>query len=149
MNLTLRNPGTRSILSDWINPERLFMRDLFDFDRELPVLGTTVPSVNIQETDKNFLFEFAAPGLERKDFTIEVDNHVLTISSEKEESKDEKDNGYRRKEYSYNSFKRSFSLPENVKEESIDAKYENGILKVTVPKETEAKVQTAKKITVS
>ena len=147
MNLTLRNPATRSMLSDWINPESLFMRDLFDFNRDLPVPGTTVPSVNIQETEKNFVFEFAAPGLERKDFNIELDNHILTVSSEKEEMKDEKENVYSRREYSYSFFKRSFSLPENVREENIDAKYENGILKVTVPKE-DLKVTTAKKISV-
>jgi HSP20 family protein len=133
-----------------MNPESLLTRDFFDFANDffIPRIGTTVPSVNIHETAKEFVFELAAPGLERKDFNIELDNHVLTISSEKEEKKEEKENGYFRKEYSFNSFKRSFSLPENVKEAGIDAKYENGILKVTVPKAKETTTPTPRKISV-
>jgi HSP20 family protein len=150
MSLALRTPTIPSILKDWTNPESMLMRDFFDLgsDFVFPRVGMTIPSVNIQETPKDFIFELAAPGLERKDFNIELDNHVLTISSEKEEKKDEKENGYYRKEYSFNSFKRSFTLPENVKEANIDAKYENGILKVVVPKVKETISQAPKKIAV-
>jgi HSP20 family protein len=150
MNLTLKTPAMPRIMADWLSPEKFFGRDLFDFDNDfiVPRLGVTTPSVNIRETSKEYLFEFAAPGLERKDFSIELDNHVLTISAEKEEKTEEKENGYFRKEYSYNSFKRSFTLPENVKEAGIDAKYENGILKVVVPKVKETIVQQPKKIAV-
>ena len=101
------------------------------------------------ETNKEFKLELAAPGLERKDFNVEIENHVLKISAEKEEEKSEKNGGYSRREYSFNSFSRSFSLPENVKEGSIDAKYENGVLKVSIPKEKETSVKPAQKVTVS
>ena len=151
MSLALRTrSGLPTLLTDWFKPA-LFDRDIFDFDSEFfPARpGVNVPSVNMKETPKEFLLEVAAPGLERKDFNIEVKNGTLCISAEKEEDKKE-DNGYFRREYTYNSFSRSFTLPENVKKDKIDAKYDNGILKVSLPKikETPAE-QTAKKITVS
>jgi HSP20 family protein len=138
------------VLADWLRPESLLSRDFFDFGNDffVPRLGVTVPSVNIMETPKHYSFEVAAPGLERKDFNIELDNHTLIISAEKEENKEEKENGYFRKEYSFNTFSRSFTLPENVEEAKIDAKYENGILRVTVPKAKETPVHTPKKISV-
>ena len=138
-------------LSDW--PSSLLDRDFFDVESNmLPArLGVNIPSVNIRETPKEYVLEVAAPGLERKDFNIEVDNRTLTISAEKEEKKEEKreEDGYSRKEYSFNSFSRSFTLPDNVKDSDIDAKYDNGILKVTVPKEKETAGKAVKKITVS
>lgn len=154
MSLTLRpTTGLSRLLSDWPTPDALFDRDLFDFPSRLfPTrLGINVPSVNIRETPKEFTLEVAAPGLERKDFNIAVENRMLTISSEKEEKKEEKEgeDGYSRKEYSYNSFSRSFSLPENVKEDNIDAKYENGILTVHVPKAKETTAKQVHKIAVS
>jgi HSP20 family protein len=113
-------------------------------------LGVNIPSVNIKETPKDYVLEVAAPGLERKDFNLEVINDTLTISAEKEVEKDEKQdkNGFSRREYSFNSFSRSFLLPENAKQSDIDAKYENGILKVTVPKAEETPRE-PKKINVS
>ena len=80
------------------------------------------------------LVELAAPGLEKKDFKIELENQVLTVSSEKEEEKKEETKNFKRREFSYNSFSRSFQLPEDVLSDKIDAKYENGILKLSVPK---------------
>ena len=150
MNSTVKTPGMPKVLTDWLRPESLLGRDFFDFGSDffVPRLGVTVPSVNIRETGKEYIFEVAAPGLERKDFDLELENHVLKISVEKEEKTEDKDNGYYRKEYSFSSFARSFTLPENVKEGSIDAKYENGILRVTVPKAKEAPVQPVKKISV-
>ena len=113
-------------------------------------LGINVPSVNIRETPKDYILEVAAPGMERKDFNIEIDNHTLCISAEKEEKKEEKEeNRYSRKEYSFNSFSRYFTLPDDVKENNIDAKYENGILKLTVPKAKESTPNAVKKIAVS
>jgi HSP20 family protein len=147
MNLTLRTP---SLIGDWLRPEALLGRDFFDFENEffVPRLGVTVPSVNIRETEKEFLFDMAAPGLERKDFNIELDHHVLTISAEKETKKEGKENGYSRKEYSFNSFSRAFTLPDNIKEGAIDAKYENGVLQVHIPKAKETPSPAAKKISV-
>ena len=152
MKLTTRpQQGLSRLFSDW--PANLLDRDFFDFGSDLfPArLGVNIPSVNIRETPKEFILEVAAPGLERKDFNIEVDNHTLRISAEKEEDKEEKkeDDGYSRKEYSFSSFTRSFALPEDVKENDIDAKYENGILKLSVPKAKEGVPKAVKKITVS
>lgn len=143
--------GLSRLLSDW--PTSLFDRDFFDVESGLlPArLGVNIPSVNVRETPKEYLLEVAAPGLERKDFRIEVDDHTLSISAEKEENKEEKteSNGYTRKEYSFNSFSRSFTLPDGIKEGNIDAKYENGILMVTLPKTKENAARPVKKIEVS
>ena len=151
MNLTLR-PTTSlgGVFSDWLRPDTIFDKDFFDTEVFPTRLGVNVPSVNIKETSKGYTLEVAAPGLERKDFNVEVENHTLTISAKKEEKKEEKkeDEGYSRKEYSYNSFSRSFALPENVKEGDIDARYENGILMVLVPKVKETPVKPAQKIVV-
>jgi HSP20 family protein len=151
MNLTTKkNGGLPSLVSDFFGAS-LFDRDFFDLDSDLfpSRLGINVPTANVMETNKEFKLELAAPGLERKDFNVEIENHVLKISAEKEEEKSEKNGGYSRREYSFNSFSRSFSLPENVKEGSIDAKYENGVLKVSIPKEKETSVKPAQKVTVS
>lgn len=99
----------------------------------------TVPAVNITENKDDYRISVAAPGLKKNDFNIDVDGNMLTISSEKEESKQEKDEKYTRKEYSYSSFSRSFSLPEEVNQEKIEATYEDGILKVMLPKKEEAR----------
>jgi HSP20 family protein len=141
-----------SMLMDWPMPTTLFGPDFLDDNFEFPSLnrlGVTVPSVNVSETPKEYKLELAAPGLERKDFKIEVDNHTLCISAEKEEEKKENENDYTRREYSFNSFSRSFTLPENVKESSIDAKYENGVLKVLIPKQKETPAKITRQIQVS
>jgi HSP20 family protein len=97
------------------------------------------PSVNLKESDNSFEIEIAAPGLNKKDFNIEVDDGVLTISSESKEEKSEENINYSRKEFSFSSFSRSFNLPESVDADKIGAKYENGILMVDIPKKEEAK----------
>lgn len=148
MNLTLRkNGGLPSLLSDLFNTS-LIDQNFFDpfFSSRL---GINVPTANITETLKEYKLELAAPGLERKDFNVEVDNHTLKISAEKEEEKKEKTGEYSRREYSFNSFSRSFTLPENVKEGNIDARYENGVLKVSIPKAKETPVKPAHKVAVS
>lgn len=128
---------TPTLLTDLLDTNRFFDSDLLDLDSDflMPtrVLGK-IPSVNITERDKDFLIELAAPGLTKKDFKVELDNDMLSISAEKEEKREEKENGSTRKEFSYNSFCRSFRLPENSKAEKIEAEYENGILKIEIPK---------------
>ena len=95
----------------------------------------TVPSVNVKENESDFKVEMAAPGLEKADFKIDLNANLLTISSEKKEENEVKDNNaYTRKEFSYQSFSRSFTLPDIVDDQAISAKYENGILTVTIPK---------------
>lgn len=150
MKLTLRPTSTLPVLfSDWLRPDSHFDRDFFDLRSSLfpGKSGMNVPSVNIKETSNEYTLEVAAPGLERKDFNIEVENQNLKISAEKEEK--EGANGYSRKEYSFNSFTRSFSLPEDAREADIDAKYENGILIIHIPKAKETPVKPAHKIPVA
>ena len=108
-----------------------------------------VPNANIVENDKDFRIELAAPGLERKDFKVEVDNNVLIISAEKEEEKKEENNNFKRREFSYNSFRRSFALPENSLPDKIDAKYDSGILHLTLPKKEVTISTPAKQIQVA
>ncbi len=144
MSLMVRNVGFPTLFSDW------FDSDLMNVD--FPIgkrLGVTVPSANFAETDKEFRIELAAPGLKRKDFKVEVDNHTLTVSSEKEEEKEDVGDDYSRKEYSYNSFCRSFSLPENVNEDKVDAKYEDGVLKIHIPKKEVTSKKARKEIAVA
>lgn len=107
-----------------------------------------VPAVNITEQKDNYLVSLAAPGLKKDDFKIDVDGNMLTISSEKEETKEEKDKKFTRKEYNYSSFSRSFTLPEEINKEMIEAKYEEGVLKITLPRKEEAKMSSAKQISV-
>ena len=107
-----------------------------------------VPAVNITEQKDDYLVSLAAPGLKKDDFKIDVDGNMLTISSEKEETKEEKDKKFTRKEYNYSSFSRSFSLPEEINKEKIEAYYEDGVLKITLPRKEEAKKTTAKHISV-
>ncbi len=99
----------------------------------------TMPAVNISEDKDFYKISVAAPGLEKKDFNIDVEGNMLTISSEKEEKKEETNERLTRKEYNYSSFSRSFTLPEAVMTEKIEAMYEGGELKVMLPKKEEAK----------
>ena len=135
--------------SDLFDSGKFFGPRFLDFDGDLPSLefANRVPSVNVTENEKEFKLEMAAPGLERKDFKVEVENGVLSISSTKEQEKKEEKKNYARREYSYSSFSRSFTLPDNCHPEQINAKYENGILNVTLPKKEEVKV-TPKQINV-
>lgn len=152
MNLTVKkNGGFPSLLTDFFSPNSLLGREFFDFDSEMwPTrLGVNVPTANIKESKKDYMLELAAPGLERKDFNIEIDNNILSISAEKEEETKKEEGDYSRKEYSFNSFCRTFTLPENIKEDNIKAKYENGVLKLTIPKLKESPVKPAHKIDVS
>lgn len=152
MNLTVRkNGGFPSLLSDFFGTDPFFGKDMLGLESDLfPTrLGINVPTANITETAKEYKIELAAPGLERKDFDVQIENGMLTISAEKEEEKKEKDGEYSRREYSFNSFSRSFTLPENIKEGNIDAKYENGVLKVCLPKLKETPLKAVQKIAVS
>jgi len=149
--LTKRNVDVfPSLVSDFFRTSP-FMTGMFDVDMDLlPArLGVTVPSANFTEIEKEYTIELAAPGLSKKDFTIEMENDLLTISAEKEEEKNEKENGFTKKEYSFNTFSRSFTLPENAKSEKIDAKYENGILTINVPKKELTPQKPRKEIPVS
>jgi HSP20 family protein len=135
---------------DWGFPsvwEDFFNNDLFN----LPAVasrGATVPAVNINETDKEFELELAAPGLKKNDLKVNIDRNVLTVSTEKKEEKEEKNKNFTRKEFSYHSFSRSFTLPESINQEKIDAKYADGVLKLVLPKKEEV-IQKSKEIKIA
>ncbi|UII28070.1 Hsp20/alpha crystallin family protein [Fulvivirga maritima] len=122
-------------------------RDLFNISGE----SNTMPAVNIKESDGDFQVEVAAPGADKKDFKVEVDNNVLTISYEKEVKNEEKnDEGkFTKREFNYQSFRRSFTLPSTVVGDKIEAKYTDGILKLSIPKKEEAKTATSRLIEIS
>jgi HSP20 family protein len=120
---------------------RDFLKDFFDFES-----NPTVPDVNVRETKNEYVIELAAPGLDKKDFNVDVQNNVLVISSEKEHKDEDKDENYLRREFGYSKFQRSFSLPEGVEADDIKAKHDNGVLYVTVPKKEEQKQKPSKKI---
>jgi HSP20 family protein len=120
-----------------------FLSNFFDN----PNLGT-VPAVNIIESKDEFSIEVAAPGLDKKDFEIDFHNNVLSISCRKEMKNEQKDEKIMRREFSYSSFKRSFSLPEGADSEKIKATYKEGVLRVSIPKKEEAKEKPARQISI-
>jgi len=107
------------------------------------------PAANILEHPDSFELDLAAPGLKKDDFKIHLENNVLTISSEVKDEKEEEEKNYTRKEFHYSSFSRSFTLPRSVDLEKIMADYENGILKVMLPKKDDARVDIKKEIKIS
>lgn len=134
------SPVMRSLLSDFFSNENLMFDEFFRKD--------WVPAVNVSESDKSYDIELAAPGLKKEDFHIKVEDGVLTISSEKKTEKETKDKNYTRKEFNYSSFSRSFTLPENAKEDGIKANYDNGVLKLNVAKSA-VSISKAKEIAIA
>ncbi len=118
-----------------------FGRELFNWgNSNFSSTGTSVPSVNIRENADAFEVEVAAPGMQKSDFRIRLDGNTLTISSSKEHNEERKEGIYSRREFSYQSFQRSLLLPKDVvDEDGISARYENGLLELTIPKKEEAK----------
>ena len=112
-------------------------------------LAITQPSVNIRETSDDFKIDMAAPGLQKADFNIAIDNNKLTISSKKEQTTEESADNYTRKEFSYSSFTRTFDLPDSVQADAIKAGYDKGILEIILPKKPEAKQQLNRTIEIS
>ena len=148
MTLTKRTANDNwlpSVLDD------MFKTDWLGGTTNVNNIGVNIPAVNILESDDDYKVEVAAPGKQKADFNIELDNDVLTISAEtKKENETKAETGkYTRKEFSFNSFKRAFSLPETVNSEQISANYENGVLFITLPKREEAKVQAKRMIEIS
>lgn len=131
--------------------ERFFDNDLLDWsNRNFSATNTTLPSVNIKENAEEFEVNMAVPGFTKNDFKIELKHDVLTISSEKQFENEAEDNqNFTRKEFSYQSFSRSFTLPHTADSDKIAAKYDNGILEVTIPKKEEAKPKAPKQIAIS
>jgi len=109
----------------------------------------SLPKVNIKENPDAYIVEMAVPGLKKSDFQIELDNQVLSISTERKVEDEQKDGNYTRKEFGYSSFKRTFNLPESVNDEIINASYKDGILSVLLPKKEEAKQKPSRTISIS
>ncbi len=152
MSLVKRNtngnrlPGMSNLFEDFLT------RDLFDWSNSnFSPTNTTLTAVNIKETEKSFEVEMAAPGIQKDNFRVELDNNLLTISSEKQEQYEEKEGEkFTKREFSYQSFQRSFTLPEGlVDEDKIQAKYTDGVLHLTIPKSEKAKKKLARTIKIS
>ncbi len=121
--------------------------DFFD-DFPLAKVGNgtrRVPSANVIEQEKEFIIELAVPGMKKQDFNIDMANGQLTISAEKKEEKEEEEKNFTRREFSYTTFSRSFTLPESINHENIKAQYNEGILRLNLPKKEE-KLQERKRI---
>ena len=140
--------GLTRLADEFFNTDFFRMPRLSDVESALSRMAVT-PSVNITENSDSYDIELAAPGLSKDEFKVEVDKGLLTVSAEKQkESKVEKKD-YRRREFSYESFSRSFELPENSVPEKIDAHYEHGVLKLKLPKKEITQDSTKKEIRVS
>lgn len=140
MSLVKRNGNYLTGFPAFFND--FFTRDLWNQGLDsFSNTGTTIPAVNIKETNDNFLVEMAAPGMSKEDFKIELDRNMLTITSEKNYEKEENtDERYSKREFSYQSFSRVFTLPKEVVDvDKIEAKYDNGLLHLVIPKREEAK----------
>ena len=128
----MKAPVMPNLLTDrWLSD--FFDNDRF-FDSDWLKRVQVVPPVNVIELDKEFQIELAAPGLAKKDFHIEINEGVMTIFTEKKEEKKFEDDKYTRNEFNYSSFTRSFTLPENINPDKVDAKYEDGILRIMINK---------------
>lgn len=138
-------PAFPSIFDDF------FSREFFNWgNSNFSPTSTTVPAVNIKESADEFKVEVAAPGMEKKDFNITLDGNQLTISSARQYEETKKEENYTRREFSYQSFTRTFQLPKDVVDsEKIMATYENGLLKLTIPKKEEARQKEPKQISIN
>ena len=128
-----------------------YMPNVFD-DELFPALQTrssSMPAVNIREDEKKYSLELAVPGIDKKDLKIDINEDVLTISSETKNETEENKEGYKRKEFSYSSFCRSFYIPENVDRDHIEANYKDGILTVGLPKQEEEKSKITRQVKIS
>ena len=124
-----------SLFDDFFKP----WNEIFGNGGSLISRALTVPAVNITDEKDEYKVSLAAPGLKKDDFRIDVEGNMLTISCEKEEKKEEKEKRHTRREYNYTSFSRSFTLPEDVKQDKIEAHYTDGVLQLSLPKKEEAK----------
>jgi len=129
-----------------------FNREFFNWNNSnFSNTSTTIPAVNIKETTEHYEVEVAAPGMSKKDFKVELDGNMLTISSERQNQREENENErYSLREFSYQSFQRTFTLQKDVLDvEKIGAKYENGLLHLVIPKKEEAKQKPPRQIQIA
>jgi HSP20 family protein len=134
---TFRTP---SFMEDFFKPWNEFFDTPSVFGKML-----TIPAVNVKEDENQYMLSLAVPGFTKEDFKIDVEANMLTISSEKEEKMEEKEEEFTRREYNFSSFSRTFNLPEDVKQDAIEANYKDGLLMVKLPRKEEAKMNAATK----
>jgi HSP20 family protein len=149
MSVIKRN-GWQPVMPGFFND--FLTRDLWDWGlSNNSNTNTTIPSVNIKETNDAFDVEVAAPGMRKEDFKVELDGNMLTISSERSDENNEKEGEYySRREFSYQSFQRKFHLPKDVVDsDKIEAHYDNGLLHLVIPKKEEAKQKPPRMIQIS
>jgi len=138
-----RFPWNNSVFTNFLNADDFFNDDFFAKD-------SLMPAMNVKENDDDFEIELAAPGFSKNDFDVTIDDTGLHISAEKESKKEEKEEGYLRKEFSYNSFKRSLRLPESINlDKKVKAIYKDGILKFNLLKKVAAKKLPKKVVEIS
>jgi HSP20 family protein len=128
-----------------------YMPSFFD-DDFFPVLNTrtsSMPAVNIREDEKRFMLDLAVPGIDKKELKIDINEDLLTISSETKNESEESNDGYKRKEFSFSSFCRSFQIPENINKDKIEASYKDGILSVILPKAEEEKHKISRQVKIA
>lgn len=148
--MTLVKFNNRNRLFPWTNGgiKSLLNYDPF-FEDDMLAEDNFMPAMNVKEHDKDYEIEFAAPGFTKKDFDVTIDGDMLNVCGEKSMEKEEKDEDYTRREFSYNSFKRTLKLPTNVNaDKKVKATYSDGILKLNLLKREEAKTTPKKKIEV-
>lgn len=144
MALTKTLQRNHQSIDPWLND----VFDTFFNDNGLrKSFSSKTPSVNIAEKDNGYEIELATPGLKKDDFNISIEKNILTVSAETKEEKEVEEKKYNKREFNYTSFSRSFTLPENINEETIDAKYDNGVLSISLTKKEE--VDTRKSIKIS
>ena len=135
-------PAWTSFIDELLNEESGYIKST-DFNK-----GISSPKVNIKESVDAYTLEMAVPGFKKSDFMIDVENETLSVSVDIKKEKGESKDNYTRKEFGYASFNRTFSLPETVEEDKIEATYTEGILSLDIPKREEAKPKPARKITI-
>jgi HSP20 family protein len=118
----------RPVLRDFFDLDNFFGRNMWDR------WDANMPAVNVKEDEKNYVMELVVPGFSKEELKVKVENDMLTVSGETKSDKEETDKNYTRREYRFQSFSRNFHLPDMVKDDAIDAHYENGILQLTIPK---------------
>lgn len=142
-----RRPFGNLIISDFFDSDPIFENRLWNTDFFNG--KSQEPALNIKETDDAYQVELAAPGFSKKDFQVTIDDGRLNISAEKSQSKEEEEENYTRKEFSYNSFEKHLQLPDSVKDENVKAKYKDGILSFDLIKKEETKAKKPKVVEIA
>ncbi len=137
-------PSWSNWINNFLNDDQMPLLNCLNFNR-----GITLPKVNILETADAYAVQMAVPGLKKSDFHIDLEEQLLSISADLQEEQNSSDAQYTRREFGYSSFKRTFSLPETVNDDQIEASYNDGILSILLPKKEEAKRKPAKTIKIS